>query len=250
MFPDLSLIYFPSERANAYLQVLAELKINLSCIIVMKNSFKKEASRCVTEQNISEGARTLFTLEQYLRAFNSDVIECTAEDINNDEVFRILADRPEKNWLFCGGGILGKRMFTLGKKYIHIHPGELPAFRGSTCFYYSLLHDNSLAASAFFLEPSLDSGAPLKVCKFKVNRPAQILSTNYMDYVLDPWIRSETLKALLLEGVNATPQSSGTVVDTRSYYVIHPILRALTINKLAEQYQPDLGQGIFKIEQE
>ena len=51
-------------------------------------------------------------------------------------------------------------------KFLHIHGGYVPAFKGSTTNYYSLLAEGQLGASAIFLTEDLDSGPKLHRQKF------------------------------------------------------------------------------------
>lgn len=251
------LIWFPSMRGVAYLDVMRESKILPSVIMVLKNEFsfidglaEEDKQNGYSEQYFN----LKYTIECFANEFDIPIIISSANNINDDSVIKLLNQQTIVNWLFTGGGILKEKLFENGRKYLHIHPGKLPYYRGSTCFYYSLLNDASLAASAFFLTPALDNGATLVSCDFKVNIKIDTNHRYFMDYILDPWIRAQTLKKVLTYNfVDALPNEASITrhntgeVD-RTYYVMHPLLRALTINKVNQAFNTHKPTGIFLIE--
>ena len=93
--------------------------------------------------------------------------------------------------IFAGGGILKNQILNLSTKFIHLHPGITPYYRGSTCFYYSILKENYAGVTAYIMDKNLDTGPILFQKKFQ--KP----NHKYLDDVFDPYIRSETLIELL-----------------------------------------------------
>ena len=77
----------------------------------------------------------------------------SSSDINSEKVVSELAVRPEKVFIFSGyGGVLLKdNLLNIDKKFLHIHGGYLPDYKGSTTNYYSLINENTIGASAIFL---------------------------------------------------------------------------------------------------
>ena len=49
-----------------------------------------------------------------------------------------------------GGGIIGKRLLGIDKKFLHVHGGYLPDYPGSTTNYFSILKEDKVGASAIF----------------------------------------------------------------------------------------------------
>jgi hypothetical protein len=69
-----------------------------------------------------------------------------------------------------------------------------------------------------------------------------------MDYILDPFIRSMTLHRALLAYVSTgdwAAESQPRRVGT-GYFVMHPLLRYLTIRKINERFNPTMPTGIFQ----
>lgn len=244
----LGLIYFPSVRADLYLKVLSSLKIRLSTIVVLNNEFKQpEITKSVFESDkryIEEG----YSLKSYLSEFDSEVVYTNSNSINDDKAVDSINISKENTWLYTGGGILKKELFNHGNRYLHIHPGELPLYRGSTCFYYSLLDSVSLSASAFYLSPALDEGQPVKICHFSVTLDTTTATSHFLDYVVDPWMRAMTLKAFLEEGSEDIQIGGSEQAIKRHYYVMHPVLRALAIRKTLNASPEREIKGLVRIE--
>lgn len=229
----LGLIYFPSIRANAYLNILDELGVEVSSIIILRNNYSLPLASEEELETANHYLNAHYDIESYLENNKVEVIDSGATHINDDAIFDLLGSNSEVNWLFTGGGILSRRLFNIGKKFLHIHPGKLPEYKGSTCFYYSLLKDRALSASVFYLSLKLDSGVVLKQCDFELKVDEVNTTSYFFDYVVDPWIRAQTLKAYLLEGADKELESNPVQSSVyRGYYVMHPVLRALTMKKV------------------
>jgi len=131
-----------------------------------------------------------------------------------------------------GGQIVSERTLALGPKFLHIHSGWLPEYRGSTTLYYALLEGELPGASAIILDREIDTG-PV-VARRRYPRPPAGMD---MDRVYDAAIRADLMVRVLLNYKN-----SGTlpVIEHQNpregmpYYVIHPILKHLSILSVEE----------------
>ncbi len=256
-YSELGFIAMPGARSSAYLQVFKKLGYAPACVIQLQNQHAANASAFLQSHSLAARYIDAALNEQ---SFCSDAniplfaTECT--DINDLGLQQLLLSTGIKTWLFSGGGIIKPALFQTGLQFLHIHPGRLPQVRGSTCFYYSLLHDNSLAATAFFMTADLDAGTPLQIEHFAVNLAAPLLSTGFIDYVIDPWIRAETLSSLLQHWSSAgfasiNPSPTPALINgpsRRPCYVIHPLLRALTVQQLSRRFNPELPQGVYRLD--
>ena len=79
-------------------------------------------------------------------------------DINNAELREYVKKITCDYIVFTGGGILKDKILDAGKKFIHIHPGIVPEYRGSTCFYYSIINEKKVGVTAFIMDKTLDNG--------------------------------------------------------------------------------------------
>ena len=135
--------------------------------------------------------------------------------------------------IFTGGGILRKEILSLQKIFIHVHPGIIPEYRGSTCFYYSLLNNYSLGATAYIMNNKIDAGEIILQRNFTLNYLLNNDQFYFLDHVLDNFIRSQVLKKIIQLFKNKS--HFNTVTEDCSgfaYYIMHPLLRHLTIEKI------------------
>ena len=149
-------------------------------------------------------------------------------DPNADPVIEAVARCRPSLLIYSGpaGAILRRAILATGKRFLHVHPGALPAYRGSTTLYYSLLQDGTCAATALLLAPQLDAGDIVRVQRYPppVDRTA-------IDLDYDPWIRAQLLAEVLEEyartgSIRATPQPPGV---GETYFIIHPVLKHLAM---------------------
>jgi methionyl-tRNA formyltransferase len=149
-------------------------------------------------------------------------------NINSDEIIKIIESRLEQVFIFSGyGGLLLKdRILDTGKKFLHVHGGYLPDYKGSTTNYYSLIDENTIGASAIFLTKEIDCGPILLRKKFLPPK-----DRTEIDHNSDSEARAKTLIECLQNYVN-----SGTWkyelennYGGETFYIIHPVLKHLAI---------------------
>jgi methionyl-tRNA formyltransferase len=152
----------------------------------------------------------------------------TATDPNDAAVVDAVRRSPVDVFVYSGpgGALLRHELLTSGKRFLHVHPGLLPAFRGSTTVYYSLLMTGRCGATAIFLDAAVDGGPMLAQRDYD---PPADRST--LDHGYDPFIRADLLVRVLRDYAAtgrfiAQPQPAG---HERTYYVMHPVLRHAVI---------------------
>ena len=155
------------------------------------------------------------------------------KNVNDDAVAEALRQAPESYVVYSGYGgyILKPHLFAMGKKFLHVHAGMLPRYRGSTTAYYSILQEGNIAATAIFLEEKLDAGAILCTDTFPLP-PADV----NIDYIYEPYARAQVLvRALqkyIAEGIFSPQQQPQETSET--YYIIHPVLKHLAMLKVVQ----------------
>lgn len=153
-------------------------------------------------------------------------IECG--DPNDSKCTEILKTLDHDFVIYSGPGgkILRKETLNIGKKFLHVHPGILPKYKGSTTIYYSLLCNGTCGSSAFIMDEKIDNGPVLLQKEF----PPPVDRRN-IDLFYDSYIRAELLAEAvqLLEksSTEALPQNQNSQQQT--YFVIHPILKSIAI---------------------
>tara|TARA_B110000438_G_scaffold260691_1_gene270885 strand:- start:1653 stop:2339 length:687 start_codon:yes stop_codon:yes gene_type:complete len=224
----LGIILTPDNRSKAYLQKLLNNKILLDEIIFMNDKRKEKFE--IGE--ISEAKKYNFditkSVKNTLMEHKLNFKEFDFVDINNIKLINYLEKSQNLFIIFTGGGILRKEVLRSGPKFIHLHPGLVEKYKGSTCFYYSILNENNSGVTAFIMNEGLDTGDIILQKKFL--KPDH----KYLDNVYDPHIRSETLIEIIklnkLEDQFEKQKKSNNEV----YYIIHPVLKHIAILNCVE----------------
>jgi methionyl-tRNA formyltransferase len=217
----LGIILTPDTRSKAYIQKIISHSIKLDEIILM-NDGKTEPNHTseIIKESISSGFDISKPVKATLLENEYNFKEFNFVDINNPELMRYVATSNVDYFVFTGGGILKEGILGAGPKFLHLHPGIVPQYRGSTCFYYSIMQDNNVGVTAFIMDKNLDTGDIVYQRIFP--KPNHI----YIDDVFDPHVRSETLvdvfKNQLLEKGKFKKQNPN---EGETYYIIHPVLK-------------------------
>jgi len=221
----LGIILTPDNRSKAYLQKIIDNKIHLDEIIFMNDNKKmQEINNEILQESIKNGFDLSKSIKETLDKNNLKFIEYPFIDINNVEIIDCVKKSSVDYFIFSGGGILKSDILQSGKKFIHLHPGIVPQYRGSTCFYYSIINEGTCGVTAFIMDEGLDTGNIVYQRTF--DKP----NYSYIDEVFDAHIRSETMidmlkKELLLKDI-VKPQN---VNHGNTYYIIHPVLKHIAI---------------------
>ena len=250
---NIGILLLPSIRSISYLCVFDQLGLSPSEIYWLDGGDMQKLNTLTKEGEkynyCSKFFDLNFNLEHFIAKNNVKLHKINSSDINSIHVKDSIASSKCDHLIFTGGGIVKKELLSTGKSFIHIHPGVLPEFRGSTCFYYSLLSDNTIGSSAIFLNEEIDSGKVITESQFNINYNIKSDQIMFMDYILDPFIRAYTLKKVLslyvaekkLKGINQKP------THRPAYYIMHPVLRHIAIEKINSTFKADEPVGIFEI---
>jgi|JYMV01.1.fsa_nt_gi methionyl-tRNA formyltransferase len=151
-------------------------------------------------------------------------------DINDQDVVKLICRRPESIFIFSGFGgvLLRQNILSTGKRFLHIHGGYLPNYKGSTTNYYSMIVDGSMGASAIFLTEDIDGGPILLRRRFSVPREKESI-----DHVFDSAARAKVLVMILQLYVDSNKWEFELESNQggETYYVIHPVLKHIAILK-------------------
>lgn len=169
-----------------------------------------------------------FGIAELARAAGIRLVTLTAEDINESPVVAAVMSLAQPHLIFSGpaGAIVRKQLFATGKKFIHVHPGRLPEFRGSTTIYYSLLAENRIDATALILNEVIDAGPVIGRATFAPPPDRKAIDGEY-----DSKIRASLLVDVMRDFARRgrfeeMEQPSGA---GETFYIIHPVLKHLAI---------------------
>ena len=223
--PNIGIIIFPSPRARAYLQAMMKSGYYPAYAVLIEKDYHPDI---VVPESIK---KWFFDIdkkeEETIKAMGIDYISVNAEDINDSSIYNAVKDIPQEIFIYTGGGIVKKELLSI-KKLIHIHPGRVPDYRGSTCFYYSIINDGTIGMSAIFLSDEIDKGPILARKEFSVPKNVDI------DFILDSFLRSQMLIEVLIKYANTGKFDSirQSPNEGETYYIIHPVLKHIAILKV------------------
>ena len=122
--------------------------------------------------------------------------------------------------------MLKDKILDAGKKFLHIHGGYLPDYKGSTTNYYSLIDENTIGASAIFLTKEIDCGPILLRKKFSPPK-----DRTEIDHNSDSEARAKVLIECLQNYVNSGSWEYELENNHggETFYIIHPVLKHLAI---------------------
>ena len=153
--------------------------------------------------------------------------QSSATSVNDPELCNRLIELSPQVVVYSGygGQLIVPEVLDTAEKFLHIHAGWLPTYRGSTTIYYSWLERNICGVSAIILDKHIDTGAIVARREFPAPPPDVDV-----DLVYDNAIR-----ASLLVDVLRQYETEGHFIDipkdeeTNPYYVIHPVLKHIAL---------------------
>lgn len=220
-----------TRRSQAYMQKLVKHNMLPSRCLILSDSFEADNIDCRYMRYSCPYFNPRESLWETISANHIPYKLAETKDINSEKVKEMIEQTAEKYIIYSGYGgyILKPHLFFFNKKWIHVHAGILPKYRGSTTAYYSLLQDSSLGATAIFLSEGLDEGNIITEQVFPPPDPGIDI-----DYIYEPFIRScvliKALEAYLKYGYFPERKQEGQEEDT--YFIIHPVLKHIAILEL------------------
>ncbi len=229
---NIAMLCAVSIRTVAYLQVMKQSELQPEiCLILAENQ-----NDCLIKHEHNELENRYFEIEKnFIHFLESEGIQYQivgTRNANEDMVYEKVKQLQHKYVIYSGYGgcILDKRLLECGKKFIHIHAGRLPEYRGSTTAYYSILNEKKISATGIFMNEKIDEGEVILSETFSL--PEAGIS---MDYVYEPWVRANVLvsilKRFLEKGeINGNKQQG----HSETYYIIHPVLKHIALLSIEE----------------
>jgi len=237
-----SMLLINNNRSKAYLQNLIKNGFIPEKIVLLNDSNVKlpehtENDLTIDKYTSQKFIRRLNDLdiqfdekEHVLRTIRENNIEFSlvdSLDINSENVITEIGKLSSDYVVYSGPGgtILRKEILSLGKKFIHVHPGWLPAFRGSTTIYYSMLLNSEVGCSVILFEEGIDEGPILYRGKYTISEKGVDF-----DYVLDPLVRSRALIDFFKIG-EVKPILQDETCNANTFYIVHPLIKHCSILK-------------------
>lgn len=237
---EYSMLLINNSRSKAYLQNLIKNGYIPQKIIVLNDVNVNLVEHTENDKIISKDTKQSFfreieeldiffdEKEHILTTIENNAIEhviLDTLDINSSNVVEEVSRLSTEYIIYSGPGgtILRHEILNKGKKFIHVHPGWLPKYRGSTTIYYSMLLEKSVGASVILFEEGIDKGPILYKQQYKLKQKGIDF-----DYTLDPLVRTKTLIEFFQKGEilleNQTQKEASS-----TFYIIHPFLKHASI---------------------
>jgi methionyl-tRNA formyltransferase len=237
---NFSMLLINNNRSKAYLQNLIKNNFIPSKIILLNDKNVTLAEHTENDKLISADTKQKFIRKLSDLKISFDEKEHVFKTIENNEIEHVLLDtldinsievineitKIEQEYIIYsgpGGTILRKDILSKGKKFIHVHPGWLPNYRGSTTIYYSMLFESKVGCSVIIFEEGIDEGPVLFRKEYSISQK----SIDF-DYLLDPLVRTKTLiEFFKTKKINPIKQDDHNKAST--FYIIHPMLKHISI---------------------
>lgn len=218
---DIAMVAADTTRTKHYLDELIKYDLIPQYILLLMNRDDDLLPGQVADKSKSK-------IISLLKGKNIKYDISTNSDINSKEVIKSIVNRPESVFIFSGFGgvILGDDILNTEKKFLHVHGGYLPNYKGSTTNYYSMINENTIGASSIFLTRDIDCGPILLRKKFKVPDDRTKID-HFHDSVARSKVLIETLKSYVK--CNSWSFEVENNQGGETFYVIHPVLKHLAI---------------------
>jgi len=183
----------------------------------------------------------------YLRYVRS-VERLPITDLSDPRLLARLAAESCKTFMYTCSGLVPESLLTIpGVKVLHIHPGVVPAVKGTDGLLWSLAVRGLPGVSCFYMNAGIDTGAVIatrefprprfQVAAYEVDQLYEALLVAY-----DPHLRGQLLAEVLANRMDpatlvAEPQDEAT---GRTYFSMHPDLRRRVISAFLQS--PEEGQ--------
>ena len=233
ILPDTIFLAAPSYRSRAYAQAMVAANILPSHVLALPGTEPvwegKEEVIVKWQQERAISFHPGETLSDTFASFDVPITAAVSADVNSANFINQLRTFSEPIVIFSGlsGVIVRAPALTIGKRFLHIHGGYAPQFRGSTAFYYSILDEGTIGATALWLTEVLDGGPIIDRRRYVPVPEIEV------DRVQDPLARSALLTDVLVrrQREGRYPLGAKDNINAQTYYVIHPVLKHIALAK-------------------
>lgn len=219
-------------RALAYATVLRRVG---NCNVSM---LEYGQSKSQTRVFPPHDSRAWWPLPDWLRVNWQDEYDLLAEqslflatqaDLNSVDTRSLLSATEPDMVVYAGaaGSLVGADLLRVAP-FLHMHPGRLPEFRGSTTIYWSLLMGDAVSVSAIYLSDEIDQGELVATKAFP-----NPISQSDVDGIFDAGIRAVLLQEIMVEA-EVPPEGHSQRKGGADFYVIHPTLKNIVLSSLLD----------------
>ena len=231
VLPRVTFVAAPSFRSRAYAQRLVSENMLPERVLMLPGDEPVWSGSEVVTVNLEKGCVNFRPGQTVCETFKqlTTVETASSRDVNCDKFIDEVTLQETEVAIYSGFGgvILKRKILDCGVKFLHVHGGYAPTYRGSTAFYYSILREALLGATGIWLDRELDAGPIL----FRQQYP--LIKGIDIDFILDPVVRADVLVQILQDRIANGKFSEGYRDDSNAetYFIIHPVLKNIALQK-------------------
>ena len=172
--------------------------------LLKKKEFKYFSHQVEDYFNYKRGFCEQMYNYENLNLVGKNILVTQSRNINSADNIKLISKMEEKIFINTGKQIF-KDIFLSGKKFIHIHPGELPHTKGADASLWQYKNYKNFSASCFLMNKKIDEGELIfkkkfNFKKFKLNNfsnnDIKIIYRVWYS-VFDPLLRGTILRELI-----------------------------------------------------
>lgn len=229
----IGIIAAPTFRSRAYLQMLERLELRPDVVVHLSAPEDTWTGDDHVELALNPQSPPFIfqpgrTARATAAANDWNTLELDGKDINAPAAVTAIASLRSSVLVYSGmpKALLRQPLLDTGKRFLHVHGGYVPAYRGATGFYYGLLEQGKLGVSAIWLDEGVDTGPIIARDWYSPINGIDI------DLIMDPVIRADMLGHILQYYLDfgafpSTPQSG----PSENFFIIHPVLKHLALRR-------------------
>jgi methionyl-tRNA formyltransferase len=246
LLKGIGVIAAPTFRSRAYLQMLAARGMQPEIVLHLPAEEDVWDGPAMLELQITPHSEVFEfhpgeTARKTVEAQGWSSIDLTSVDVNSNSGVVAISGLSTKVLIYSGmpKALLREPLLKTGIRFLHIHGGYVPAYRGATGFYFGLLERGKLGVSAIWLDEGIDTGPIIARDWYRPIFGVDI------DLIMDPVVRADLLVNLLSHYLAhkqfpSTEQSGAS----ENFFVIHPVLKHLALRRAGLMIEDDNTTGI------
>jgi len=243
--PAVGLLLAPTHRSRAYVQALAHLGLRPERCFALPGAEAPALGRRPAPFELF-GTEEPFHFNpdapavETARSLGWEVTNLPASDVNHPDVCAAFKEAGLPVMIYSGmpKALLKQPVLDLPVRFLHIHGGYLPRYRGATGFYFGMLEEGRLGNTAIWIDEGVDTGPILDRRWYEADFDSDV------DLVADPVTRADLLVRVLTVYVEtgifpSAPRESAY----EHFYVIHPVLKHLALRRTRRETPAARGRG-------
>jgi methionyl-tRNA formyltransferase len=231
----IGMIAAATARSQAYIQALAACGLHPEFVLLLGDHATSSAAAPLprTWRNV-QIVDLAESVPDTCRRAGIPAHSIPAASVNDSAALEAIQRLHPKTLIYSGAGgqIVSREALGLGARFLHLHAGHIPGYRGSTTIYYALLNKEQPSVTAIFLDENIDTGGILSHQAYPDPNMEIDIDRSY-----DASIRADCLVRLLHDYAASgsfRPPQAQSPDEGATYFVIHPVLKHLAILGLPE----------------